>query len=188
SRLPVGDAVAAGELGALAGILEELDLGAVGVGDPALPGLVDAELLGPVGHAERVEMGEGGVEVDHLEADMVDPVGFGELGFGLEENLDIGAAAGIEIIAESLAVLAEVEGDVEAEHLAVPFGRRLEIARESAHMRNLAHPSAHAEILLFIGAAGGGGATSLADAELRASRFVLSTPTSSARRQLCRAW
>src|SRR5207247_10064481 len=121
------DAIAASKLCALARILEQLDLHAVGVGYPGLVRVVASVLLRRDLDAHRSDMGDRGVDVFHLQAEVVDLVALAVAGLAVFEHLDMAAAAAIEVEAEYLAVTQEIEPGVHAEHVAVEAARRLQV-------------------------------------------------------------
>ena len=84
-------------------------------------------------------MGDRGVDVFHLQAEVVDLVALAVAGLAVFEHLDMAAAAAIEVEAEYLAVTQEIEPGVHAEHVAVEAARRLQVMREDADMGELLH-------------------------------------------------
>ena len=81
-RSPVGDTIAAGELRAFAGVFEKFDLHAVGIADPGLKSIFAGELLRRHRDALHATMGDGCVDVFHLQAEVVDLVTFAIAGLG----------------------------------------------------------------------------------------------------------
>ena len=88
------------ELQAIGGVFEYLQRHAVGVGQPGLPCSVNAQFLVGDRDALRTDMRNQRVQLFGLKADMVDLVGLGKAGIRLVENLDEGAFAQFEIIAD----------------------------------------------------------------------------------------
>ena len=78
-----------------------------------------------------------------LEAEVVDGVPVGVFRLGLEEDLDVAAAAGAEVEAVPLALAVEVEDDLHAEDVAVEVAGLGEVVGEDADVRELLRPDRH---------------------------------------------
>src|SRR5690606_37858368 len=107
------------------------------IGQPALPGLIDTQLLGR--HRDTLGLGIGheGVDIVGLETEMVDLVAFLEPAFAFEENLDKGAVAKIEIESDPLVAAVEVELWRNAANIPVKCLDGVKIAGKNTGMRHL---------------------------------------------------
>jgi len=117
-------------------ILMQLNLVAVRVGEPGLPALVGAE--GDVGdlHAAGAKLGDGGVEVFDLEADVLVGLIGGGVGDVTPEELDEAAPAEVEVDSEAFsAIVDKVKGGSEPQLVAVEGEGSIEVANDKTSVR-----------------------------------------------------
>jgi hypothetical protein len=134
SSLPVHDAVRFGELRALVRVLLKLDVRAVRILAPALPGLVTTQFFWRHFDAGFFQFFGNRVDVIDFKTKMMDTLG-GIFGFGIRlEEFDELARGDLEIKAEEFAVFVEIEMRGEFESVAIKVAGALEVFGEDAEM------------------------------------------------------
>lgn len=138
-RLPVDLADNAGgaELHRLFGVLENLDLHPARIRQPALPGVVDTELLWRDRHAMSRGIGHEGINVVGLKADVVDLIAILECRIAAHKDFNEGAIAEIEVKPDALFTTLEVKLGAYAKNVSIECLYGAQIPSKYAGMGDL---------------------------------------------------